>query len=76
MNMVDSKIIEELKKVKKISITTDLYTCSTHDHFIVLTGHFFDPNDFKLKSKTIRCRDLSGVVHVTAEELSKIIKII
>lgn len=73
LEIVEKKLIENIKNCQKISITTDLYTASNHEHFIILTAHYVDNSELKLKSSTIACCELA-VVHATAEEISNIIK--
>jgi hypothetical protein len=54
---IEERLIDLLKKIDDISLTTDAWTSKATENFEALTGHFID-EDFKFKSVTIGIEQL------------------
>ncbi|XP_047505129.1 E3 SUMO-protein ligase ZBED1-like [Pieris napi] len=50
----------ELRNVESICITADIWTSSTNDSFLGVTGHYIDKDEYVLKSILLECVLLDG----------------
>jgi hypothetical protein len=66
------KLVDDLAKIEHISITTDFWSNRKMRSFLVITGHYFNVNDFNLQSKVL---DFSTFdFQHTANEISTILQ--
>ncbi len=66
------KLVDNLAVIDHISVTTDFWSNRKMRSFLVITGHYFNGNDFNLQSKIL---DFSTFdFQHTANEISKILQ--
>jgi len=63
-----------LPQIPKLILSMDLFTSDTDYHFLSVNMHWFDDKNGKLKSKLLRMKDCTDSIHMTGEEIGKLIE--